>query len=467
VQLELTRLGERALGPLRSWWRPVSAKRVYAVVPQSGAERSWWRPVVAATRAFTDDVASPSQKPSLAFGALVAFTFILLLAPQERFTFLGPLHLAVLTSVLAAAALVYHRMLHRQRVLARGSSAAWALGLGAWSVLTIPFSMWPGGSFQIFTSLYFKSIVIFLLLGAIIDSAARLRRLAWALTLFALPLALTALANYAGHKFVAGQQTVERIIGYQAGLSENPNDLALLLNLILPLTAALFLSHQGTIGRVVLAVAMLLDACAVVATFSRAGFLTLAFVSLGLMWKWRRRRERVWTWAALALALVSLLLLPAGYLEHLATITNISADTTGSAQERSRDMLLALDQISERPFVGAGLGQNVLALNAERGATWRMVHNVYLQYAVDLGVPGLMLFLALFWSCLSGLRRSLRSLHRELPGSGLFDLAGGVQLSLVAFALAAFFHPAGYTFPFFYIAGLAVAVRAIALRTTT
>jgi hypothetical protein len=37
-----------------------------------------------------------------------------------------------------------------------------------------------------------------------------------------------------------------------------------------------------------------------------------------------------------------------------------------------------------------------------------------------------------------------------------------VQLSLIGFAAAACFHPVGYLFPFFYVAGLAVAVRGVA-----
>jgi hypothetical protein len=37
-----------------------------------------------------------------------------------------------------------------------------------------------------------------------------------------------------------------------------------------------------------------------------------------------------------------------------------------------------------------------------------------------------------------------------------------IQVSLVAFAVAALFHPSAYHFYFYYVAGLAVAARAIA-----
>jgi hypothetical protein len=43
----------------------------------------------------------------------------------------------------------------------------------------------------------------------------------------------------------------------------------------------------------------------------------------------------------------------------------------------------------------------------------------------------------------------------------LFCLAEGLQISLIAFAVAAPFYPAAYHFYFYYMAGLAVAVRSV------
>ncbi len=428
--------------------------------------RDWWRhprPQVQAT----DDAADQPGR-SLAFDALVGFTFILLIAPQEHFTFLSPLHLAVLTSVTAAGAMIRDRSRAKQKILPRAKPVTFALLLAAWALSTMPFSLWPGGSWGLFSGIYFKAITIFLLLGAIIDTGPKLRNMAWAISLCSLPLGYTAISNYLHHNVVAGPQAVARIVGYQSGLSLNPNDLALILNLILPVSAALFFTEKGALRKTIFGFATLLTAGAVVATFSRAGFLTLAAIFVGLAWKLRKRPERVWIWGAGAMALFAVFLfLPAGYLSHLGTITNIQKDATGSAQERTRDMALALNEIAKRPLLGAGLGQNVLALNTERGpgSDWRMVHNVYLQYAADLGIPGLLLFLAVFKTAASGLSRAVKKL-REVPSMRApAMIAEGLQLSLLGFALAGFFHPAGYNFPFFFFAGLAVAAHGIAFRS--
>jgi O-antigen ligase len=91
---------------------------------------------------------------------------------------------------------------------------------------------------------------------------------------------------------------------------------------------------------------------------------------------------------------------------------------------------------------------------------------VYLQYAADLGLPGLFLFLALGIRCLRDAAAVRRSRPRDPEGQGLAKLALGIELALWAFAVAGMFHPAGYHFYFYYLGGMALAARAIQLRRT-
>ena len=87
---------------------------------------------------------------------------------------------------------------------------------------------------------------------------------------------------------------------------------------------------------------------------------------------------------------------------------------------------------------------------------------MYLQYAVDLGTPGLILFLALVTSCIRSAREAERRCEAVPESAELLHLAAGIRISLTGFVVAALFHPAGYQFYFYYIAGLAIAIRAIA-----
>jgi putative inorganic carbon (hco3(-)) transporter len=421
----------------------------------SAASADWWRPTPEATR---PEPGPPAVAGPVAFGALLLFTFILVVAPQQLFPALQPLRLALITAIVAAASLLVGRIAGGGPLTIVTPEIGWAGALLAWALLTIPLSYWPTGSAGVVLDIYAKTLVLFWLLSNTVVTSARLRIVLWTLALLSVPLALTALRNFrAGLVETAVGAGVPRIMGYQAPLTTNPNDLALMLNLILPLAIGLLLATRGLVTRAMLATIVGLCAAAVVCTFSRGGFVTLAFVGLAYAWRLARRTRRSWLVVVpLVVALLGVPLLPAGYLQQLRTVADIESDPTGSAPQRLGDMWAAAGFVVAHPLVGAGLGMGVLALNDERGATWTKVHNVYLEHAVDLGLPGLMLFLLL-------VRAALRS-AKAARGRGseeLAPLAEGIHVSLAAFVVAGMFHPVAYQFYFYYVAGLAVAARQV------
>ena len=404
---------------------------------------------------------------AMPFWALMAFTAILLLSPQTLFPALAPLRLALIAAAAAGLAFVFERAAHRLPLVERRPETVIVLLLLAWSVATLPLSYWPGGSVAYLLNTYLKTLVVFWLLSHCVDTLPRLRTVAWALSLMALPIAVSGVLNLASGQFVEqGLSAHEsRIRGYDAALTANPNDLALTLNLILPLTVGLFLASRHSGVRALLLVAVTLEVMGVIATFSRGGFLTLA-VTLALYVGSLSGRpgQRRWAVLALLLALAALPFLPDGFTERMSTITDIESDASGSAQERLGDTVAALRYVAFHPIAGAGLGMDVLALNEMRGELWKEVHNAYLQYAVDLGLPGLVLFVLL----LRGTLRCAREAQQgSPPGSELFHLAEGIRISLMAFAVAALFHPVAYHFYFYYFAGLALAARAISVSART
>jgi O-antigen ligase len=304
-----------------------------------------------------------------------------------------------------------------------------------------------------------KALVVFWLLGRVVNTVDRIYRLTWTLSLASVPLAVEGLRNFRAGAFL--ENSAGRIVGYGAGLAGNPNDLALTLDLILPLSLALLLSARSFWGRCAAGVSALVSVACVVVTFSRGGFLALAAILLlAIFWAIRRRLAWVIPAAVIGLVIVPPLL-PGGYIDRLATLTNIDADPTHSAQDRMRDTLTAAHLIGEHPLIGAGLGNDILALNQARGATWRSVHDVYLQYGVDLGLIGAGLFVALLVTSIRGARRSERRAERRDLDDRVTAIAGGVRISLIAFAVAAFSYPVAYYFYFYYFAGLAVALRSI------
>ncbi len=425
----------------------------------SALTAGWWQPPIRTPHGASVDAAGGDR---VAFGALIVFTGILLLAPQTWLPILGTLRVAFLAAGVAIGAHLLDRIVGRTPARPFNLECGIAFALVAWAIITLPVSYWPAGSAEVLSDHYLKAVAFFWLIGTLATTFDRLRAFAWTLVLCAIPLSVTGLKHFIfGDVLSTGVPGLVRIAGYVggSGLVGNPNDLALMLNLIIPIAVALMLDSRTVAARCVAGLTLLLSVAAVIVTFSRAGFLTLAAVVVVLSAGIVRRRSPLAATALILCALCAPPLLPDGYLDRLGTITNISTDATGSAQGRWNDFTVAANVVARNPMIGVGIGQDVLALNEQRGAaTWRSVHNVYLQYAVDLGLPGVLLFAWLHWRCFRGVRAVERRAMADPSLVRLVPLAAGVQGSLVAFAVAAMFHPIAYQFYFFTVAGIAVAL---------
>jgi O-antigen ligase len=410
----------------------------------------WWRVPPAAPEVYE----RPSGTGPVPFVMLLVFTFVLIVAPQNFLPSLKPFRIAFVTAVVAAATLLLGRLARRGPVSIVTPEIKLIAVLVAWAVLTLPFSYWPGGSAQFLLETYAKTVIVFWLLCNTVDTIARLRQVLWTLALLSIPVALTGISHFASGIVGTGRGAA-RIAGYEAPLSANPNDMALLLNLILPLAAALAVTARRGFERALLLGIVGVGAIAVVCTFSRGGFLTLVFVGALYAFRLARRTRRASIVVLLLLgALVAMPLLPTGYLGRLDTLVHPEDDPTGSAPQRWHDTLAATHWIASHPILGAGLAMGVLALNEERGAIWTKVHNVYLEHGVDLGLPGLMLFVLLVLFALGSAKRA-----RDRARGELSQLAEGIHVSLLGFAFAGLFYPVAYQFYFYYVAALAVAAR--------
>lgn len=420
-------------------------------------ELEWWRsPETVEPSASYVAVRPGMEQASLPFWSIMAFTGVLLFSPQTYFPALASLRPALLVIAIGVLSYVADRWARGLPVIAWEREIGLIAGLAGMAVVTLPFSMWPGGSLDVLTD-YFKTAAVFLLLSHVVTTMDRLRRAAWILTCMAMGLGLFALYNFASGAVIDQGVNQDRVVGNEGALTKNPNDLALMVNLLLPLTVGLFLASKRSWQRTILLAAIGMEVVTVVLTYSRGGALTLAVIALAYLWKLRRRRERSLMYVALLVGVLALPLLPSSYFERMSTITNMQADRTGSAQERLSDMITAGKTILANPIIGAGLGMNMLAMREARGG-WLRVHNVYLEHAIDLGLPGLAIFLALLVSCIQAVAR----IQRRGVSPELSFLAEGLQISLIAYAVAAMFHPVSYQYYFYYIAGLAIAARTIA-----
>jgi probable O-glycosylation ligase (exosortase A-associated) len=385
-----------------------------------------------------------------AFRALLFFTFMVYVSPQTYLSFLHPFRLALVSAALA----LFSHFCSKGPKLKFDAETRCVIFIALWSLISVPKSIWPGGSLEFFLGQFSKVIITYVLLANVLKSVSSIKKLMGYMVVFCAFIALQGINNYLSGNFIG----YGRIEGTGAILAANSNDLALTLNLIIPLAMGLAEMAQERRQRLLWYSLAVLSVVGVVVSFSRGGFVVLAVI--GFIWLRQRAKISGFKIYVLALLLVLCVLpmLPGGYTDRLSTIFNFSEDKTGSANARWRGTKAALDVMADHPITGVGLGMNILAMKG-RGLGWIHTHNVYLEIGADIGIPGMIVFIFLLFRLIKNMsiiKKAHLSEHRK-PAVAV--LAHSVQTSLIGFAVAGFLHPVSYHFYFYYLAGFAVAIK--------
>ncbi|MEX1258878.1 MAG: O-antigen ligase family protein [Gemmatimonadota bacterium] len=232
------------------------------------------------------------------------------------------------------------------------------------------------------------------------------------------------------------------------------NDLALLLNMVLPMTLYFAFSEKDTKIKAVLWIIAGMMAVSILMTQSRGGFLTLGLLLLVL---WVRVRGIKW-WVRLvpAIALVvGFFFLPASVQDRLSTLFSPTEDYNYADQEgRVEIWKRGMGYLADRPITGVGtlnfpVAEATLSPQAQRGlpAGARVSHNSFVEVATETGYPGIILYLGMFLTAFLALFRLRRTCARVRGSSQAAELtlcADCLMLSLMAFCVGGFFLSMGY-----------------------
>jgi O-antigen ligase len=183
------------------------------------------------------------------------------------------------------------------------------------------------------------------------------------------------------------------------GLNSHPNQLGLLLTALILLVWPQHKHAKGGLWAGLYWLALAAGMAGLLVSLSRSAWLALVVGGLVLAWPRGRANARSWREFALPLAVFSagLLLFALLYGDVLAgrLVALDSPLEQRSLWERQRDWGIALQLVGERPFLGTGPGQYLPAAQAVDPAAVT-VHNVPLLVAAELGLLGLVVWLA-FW----------------------------------------------------------------------
>lgn len=418
--------------------------------------------------------AAAEVRDRVAYRALLAFTFVLFVRPQDTIPVLDPLHLAEVFGTFGILALGIGRLNRGAPVTKMSLELVAVLAFGAIMLATAPFSIWPGGAVGVVTDLFSKVIVVFVLILNTLTTRTRFERFVEVVVLSCCYVGVRAVLDYA-----MGLNLVEdgRAQG-EGGLFGNPNDMALNLVAFLPLAVILMLGRQRPIVRGILAIGAPAIVAAIIFSRSRGGTLGLVAMLVVLLFQLRRVKPRVAV-IVVAVTLFTIPLLPDSFTQRMSSIIHPEEDVTGSREARKRLLREAYQAYLDHPVFGLGAGQFLNYNPKEREEVWHQTHNAWLQVASELGTGGLLVFSVIVGSgFLAGLQ-AVRVLRRSRPRQRLKSrepaevlarrerlqlYASAVLASLTGWLVAAMFASVAYYWTLYLVLGLAITLRDITLR---
>ena len=288
------------------------------------------------------------------------------------------------------------------------------LAYGHWSVrtpgdfaillllLTSAISWWITPLPQITQPQVYRLLSGIALYYTIVNSCAshqRLRLLIWVFSLGGLALALLApfSVDWPLGKLPFIPATIYQRFSVLVADSVHPNVIAGILAILLPVTLAWVLfdwrdlkAYEWLIG--IISVASM--GGVLLLSLSRGAWMATGLAVLTLvMLRWRRG------WVVIALTLVAAVLVISWFGSERALEILVASKTVGGFSGRLEVWSRAVDMILDFPFTGIGIGLfQPLAdrlypfLIFEPGKVFH-AHNLFLQVAVDLGIPGLLAWL--------------------------------------------------------------------------
>jgi O-antigen ligase len=394
--------------------------------------------------------AAPSRRTTLAYRALVLFSLIYFLRPEDFIPGMVYIPLGKISGGIALAALIFGiRRKDRGKMPLEGKIL---LVLLAQLMLTIPFAYWRGGAADTIINKFSKGVIIALLISLVVTKMNDLRKL---LFIQAGSVTLVTIASLIVHHTQDG-----RLMGIQKGILENPNDLAINIAINFPLCMAFLFAAKGGLRKAMWAIGLIVLMYGVVATYSRSGMIAMMMTALICLWEFGVKGRRFMLLASTAilgvLAVAGLVASPK-YMARMASLIrrpaagsmeegSMEAHGEGSLEARSQLLKESLSLMVHHPIFGIGPG-NFPAITRE----WHVAHNTYTELGAEGGVPALALFVALL---ICSMRR-IRSV-RKLPGyahdASIRLWTAGLWAGIAGYVAGALFASTEYNlFPYFMV----------------
>ena len=430
-------------------WLPVPEREVVEAIPVKKAET-----VTAADEKVRPPLViwNRSHAHFFTFLTLLLYTTLAYFRPYElspafEWTRWLPYWVAVAMVVI----FIVSQFATEGNLTARPKEVNLALLLGLIAIISIPQAIDPALSWEVFYTLYVKTLIVFIVMVNVLRTERRLRTMILLALVTGGIMSITALIDYSAGRTGTYE---ERAIVAISNMFGEPNSLALHLVTMIPLALVLALTSKNPLKKLLYLGGGLAMIAGVFATFSRGGFLGLCAAGFVLAWKLGRRNRFAIVGIVVIAAVAALFFAPGGYGERIGSILNPAGESSASARQAllTRSAWVALTS----PLLGVGIGNQRIVLIHDQ-----VSHNAYTQIGGDMGLIALTLYLMLLIVPYRRLAAIERDTLKETHHSRYYYLAVGLQASLIGYMVSSFFLSVAYDWYGYFLVAYAVSFAAL------
>jgi len=391
----------------------------------------------------------------LAFTLLLVYFFVEYVRPQDRIGVVHALKIGLFTTL--ATAVMWFR--YGDRSVFRDPLIRTHLAFIVAAALTVAFAV---NTFWVYQTT--QSLVLMFLGGtlpatAFLSDHARFVRFIKAWVIFHIILGITA--------FQSGGKGPGAFLG-------DENDLALALNMAVPYAVLMAQSPQQTsLARNLYRLSAGVLIVASVFTWSRGGFLGL-IACMGLVWLMSKNKiKNILIICVLGLSVIGGFSAFTGK-SVLAEFETIDDPNDSTRRDRIDSWALGWEMFLDNPVMGVGVSNYAWRVGAyqmkhsnfdptrQRVRGGRAAHSLYFTLMPEMGLAGVVLFLAICWQIVRRMRRIIRTRSDDPPVEAklveLRLLAKAIIAALGAYLVSGAFISVLYYPHLFYLVGFAVAL---------
>jgi O-antigen ligase/polysaccharide polymerase Wzy-like membrane protein len=400
---------------------------------------------------------SAPRGATAAYAGLILFTVLLYARPNDLLP-IGTFPIVKIMTIGTLVTFFVERLLLGGPLSVMPRPFKYLLALAGFVVVSIPFGLDPSASFDAFTDVFLKTLLVFLLMINVVTSFRRLRLMMEVTVLSGAFVAMISLSD-----FLQGKNLVEefRATGAVGGIFGNPNDLALALNVLLPLAIGLVLSRPNPFTKLVFGACAALLTVTSVVTYSRAGFITMVVAGVFLLVKVARRSPAAWAVGALVAA--AIFVTSPGRVFTLFEGSSGTLSAAESATARWELVKRSIEVAGANPIrwmFGVGIGNFGIVSNHDQAN-----HNAFLQVFNEVGLPAMICYILFLFSVFRIMGVMSRRYWKARGHRQVWLTMITIQTSLVAYAVGSIFASVAFLWYVYYPAAFALCLQQILART--